>query len=131
MTNAIIARVNGADMTLCVHREDLPYFEARFGGAYALYKRIAAGGWKASDLLDILRFASGPRPHGDPMFAHLDAAFLKLRGGGKVCTIEAAFLANGPAIYAPLVLQVLAAALFQLKPAEMTFTDEAVDVGAR
>ncbi|WP_210241850.1 hypothetical protein, partial [Mesorhizobium sp. B2-6-7] len=30
MTNAIIARVNGADMTLCVHREDLPYFEARF-----------------------------------------------------------------------------------------------------
>ncbi|TPL39236.1 gene transfer agent family protein [Mesorhizobium sp. B2-4-8] len=130
MPTAIIARVNGADMTFCIHREDLTHFEARFGGAYALYKRIAAGAWKTSDLLDILRFASGPRPTGDPMFAHLDTAILKLRGGGKACPIESALLANGPAIYAPLVLQVLAAALFQLKPNELAFTDEVVDVGA-
>jgi hypothetical protein len=136
MTTSISARFNGADRTFCIHRDDLPYFEARFGSAFHLYKKLTSGPWTASDLLGILRFASGPRPRRDcgvemyQMNSVLNDMLASNPSQSRPpCPIEDAFAANGPAIYALLAQKVLAAALFQLMPDEKAFTDEVAEDG--
>jgi len=62
LVDNVIARFNGNDVAFKIHRDDLPVFEARFGSAYHLYRRIAAGHWTVADIRNVLRFASAARP---------------------------------------------------------------------
>lgn len=135
LVDSVIARFNGQDITFKIHRGDLPVFEARFGPAYHLYRRIAAGHWTVADIRNVLRFASAarPKPGTAAQYATADPALLaalentrEYARNGKPCAVQDAFAARGPAAYASLAALVLGAALVGIEVSEAKFSDEDV-----
>lgn len=130
MRDCIAARISGVDYTCRIHRGDLAYFEALHGPIQAVFDRVRDGRWTINQLLSVLDFAVGPRPsHTDApevfaMHRELDA---KLRRGPSEdgAKVAQALNANGPGIYVPLVLGVLAACIWGVEDAEAHFSDQA------
>ncbi|TAZ76559.1 hypothetical protein [Rhizobium ruizarguesonis] len=120
MKTAIKASIHGADYTCEIHRDNLKFFEAFYGPAYALLKRISGGFWTVDELRAVINFATKPKL--DPNLTAMAVA-LKQSMYAEHSFIDDAFVARGPAYYAPLAVGILTASLGGVDDELAVFSD--------
>jgi len=138
----VVARFNGADLTFKIARADLDLFEYVFQPAFELFKDISAGKWTGAGLKEILAFAlltseqvatlrrtAERAARGSIDIKDLIATMdLRPNARAKILqsdVVEAAFVANPPGGYVPLVQAILLACLLGVDEADARFTDDA------
>jgi hypothetical protein len=120
MKTSITATIGGTEHQCQIHRENLKFFEAFYGSAYALFKRITGGVWSVDELRAVINFSTKPKLDAatSPM-----AVALKQSSYNERSFIDDVFSTRGPAHYAPLAMGILAASLWGVTDEEAVFTD--------
>lgn len=108
--DCVDARFNGADVHFRLDRKYAPMLEPH-GGWHARMRRLADGNWLIPDVSDTLH-----RSH--PSI------------NGAVNDVPRALEKNGAAIYAPLAMIIIAAALAGIDPDAARWSDEEDDADA-
>jgi hypothetical protein len=125
MKSSISARICGNDYACQIHRSDLPFFEAVYGPAMALYRKITSGSWTAADIRDVIAFAFTSREKRDVLPEHFAMrSRLAASMAGEPTVIDRAIAERGIGHYVPLALGILAACLWGVPDEDAVFTDE-------
>jgi len=120
MKSYITATIGGTEYVCEIHRDNLKFFEAFYGSAYALLKRISGGVWTVDEIRNVINFSTKPK-----LDANMSAmaVALKQNSYNEHSFVDDAFVAHGPAYYAPLAVGILTASLGGVDDEAAVFSD--------